>query len=297
MMPSQDQSPRPDLEIIINNPGQSFRLHQHDYPSHLAKFNYHPEYELHLITDSQGIMYVGDCIEEFYPGNLCLIGPNIPHTWLSRLRTRNTVPGRDIALQFTRDSIGLGGASHPPEYSELVTLLDESHFGLVFEGAGKEEAIELLLELRNLSGLEAFASFLKLMSVLATKCDARRAISPQYRPTLSDKSTRFMDTIFAEISGDVTADIRMSKFAARFGMSDATFSRFFHRNCGMNFSHYVRKVRIGYACSLLQETELKIVDVANDSGFKNLSLFNRQFKAEIGKTPQQYRKLSRMLRA
>ncbi|MEO9819128.1 MAG: AraC family transcriptional regulator [Paracoccaceae bacterium] len=291
------QSQRPDLEIIINNPGQSFRFHQHDYPSPLAKLNYHPEYELHLITDSQGIMYIGDCIEEFHPGNLCLIGPNIPHNWMSRLRTRDTVPGRDIALQFTRDSIGLAGTSSPPEYAELDALLKESHFGLIFEGRGTQAAIDLLLELRTQTGLEAFSTFLKLMSVLATKCDARRAISPRYRPSLSDKSTDLMDTIFAEISDDVTADIRMSKFANRFGMSDATFSRFFYRNCGMNFSHYVRKIRIGYACSLLQETELKVVDVANDSGFRNLSLFNRQFKAEIGKTPQQYRKLSQMLRA
>ena len=167
----------------------------------------------------------------------------------------------------------------------------------MFEGAGKQDAIDLLLGLRGQSGLKAFSTFLNLMSVLVTKCEARRAISPQYRPSLSDKSTRVMDTIFAEISDDVAAEIRMSNLASRFGMSDATFSRFFHRNCGMNFSDYVRKIRIGYACSLLQETELKVVNVANDSGFRNLSLFNRQFKAEIGKTPQQYRKLSRMLRA
>lgn len=289
--------PRPDLEIIINDPGQSFRVHQHDYPSPLAKLNYHPEYELHLITDSQGIMYLGDCIEEFHPGNLCLIGPNIPHTWMSRLRTRDRVPGRDVALHFTRASIGLAAKPRPPEFAELEALLDESHFGLVFEGTGKQAAIDLLLELRDLSGLEAYSTFLKLISVLATKCEGRRAISPQYRPTLSDRSTRFMDTIFEEISNDVTADIRMSRFAQDCGMSNATFSRFFHRNCGMNFSQYVRKIRIGYACSLLQDTDLKIVDVANDSGFKNLSLFNRQFKAEIRKTPQEYRKLSRVLRA
>ncbi|MFK7764578.1 MAG: AraC family transcriptional regulator [Roseobacter sp.] len=296
-MSQNTQNQRPDLEIIINNPGQSFRFHQHDYPSPLAKLNYHPEYELHLITDSQGVMYIGDCIEEFQPGNLCLIGPNIPHNWMSRLRTRSHVSGRDVALQFTRESIGLSGKPNPPEYAELDALLNESHFGLVFEGTHKQEAIDLLLKLRKQSGLEAFSTFLRLMSVLASKCKARRAISSQYRPSLSDKSTRLMDTIFAEISNDVTAEIRMSKFAARFGMSDATFSRFFYRNCGMNFSHYVRKIRVGYACSLLQETDLKVVDVANDSGFRNLSLFNRQFKTEIGKTPQQYRKLSRMLRA
>ena len=295
MTATQTETQRPDLEIIINDPGQSFRLHQHDYPSPLAKLNYHPEYELHLITDSQGIMYIGDCIEEFHPGNLCLIGPNIPHNWMSRLRTRNSVAGRDIALQFTRRSIGLTDGYTPPEYSELETLLEESRFGLVFEGPGKQEAIDLLLDLRTQTGLEAFSNFLRLMSVLAKKCTARRAVSPKFNPTLTDSSTRFMDMIFAEISEDVTATLRMSAFASRFGMSDATFSRFFHRNCGMNFSNYVRKIRICHACSLLQETDLKIVDVAADAGFRNLSLFNRQFKAEMDKTPQQYRKLSRRL--
>ena len=289
------ESRRPDLEIIINNPGQSFRLHQHDYPSPLAKLNYHPEYELHLVTESQGIMYIGDCIEEFYPGNLCLIGPNIPHNWMSRLRTRRSVPGRDVALQFTRKSIGLTNSYTPPEYADLEDLLDRGRFGLIFDGDGKQEAIDLLLTLRSLTGLEAFAGFLKLMSVLANNCNARRAVSPKYSPTLTDRSTRVMDMIFAEISQDVTAEIRMSDFADRFGMTDATFSRFFNRNCGMNFSQYVRKIRIGHACALLQETDLKIVDVAADSGFRNLSLFNRQFRSEMGKTPQQYRKLARGL--
>lgn len=293
---TQAEVQRPDLEIIINNPGQSFRLHQHDYPSPLAKLNYHPEYELHLITRSQGVMYIGDCIEEFYPGNLCLIGPNIPHNWMSRMRERTSVPGRDVALQFTRKSIGLGSEYSPAEYAELENLLEESRFGLIFEGEGKQEAIDLLLSLRGKSGLDAFSGFLRLMSVLANKCNARRAVSPKFNPSLSGRSTRLMDTIFEEISEDVTAEIRLAEFAERFGMSDATFSRFFHRNCGMNFSSYVRKIRIGHACSLLHESDLKIVDVAADSGFKTLSLFNRQFKAEVGKTPQQYRKLSRKFR-
>ena len=87
----------------------------------------------------------------------------------------------------------------------------------------------------------------------------------------------------------------MSRFAHQFGMSETAFSRFFLKNTGMNFSNYVRKIRIGYACSLLLETEMKVVDIAGESGFQNLSLFNRQFKNETGKTPQEYRKLTRLL--
>ena len=294
-MKSNLSNKKPELEIIFNEPDCSFRLHQHDYPSPFAKWNYHPEYELHLITDSQGTMYLGDCIEEFTPGNLCLIGPNIPHNWMSHLRTRNYVEGRDVALQFTRASIGLNSNVRPREFSEIVSLLDDSHSGLVFEGEHKEEAIKLLLELRSLRGLDAFGTFLKLLSLLAQKCDARKVVSPNYQPNLDVSALLSLQGIFTEISEQLNGDIRMSRFAHQFGMSETAFSRFFLKNTGMNFSNYVRKIRVGYACSLLLETEMKIVDVAGEAGFQNLSLFNRQFKNETGKTPQEYRKLTRLL--
>ena len=89
----------PQFELIVGDPAASFRWNRHDYPSALARWNYHPEYEIHLIAESVGKMFVGDYIGAFGPGNLLLVGPDLPHHWVSDLAPGERVKGRDIVLQ------------------------------------------------------------------------------------------------------------------------------------------------------------------------------------------------------
>ena len=58
----------------------------------------------------------------------------------------------------------------------------------------------------------------------------------------------------------------------------------------MPFKDYLLKVRVGYACKLLSEESMHISEIAYDSGFENLSNFNRQFKKIKGITPSQFQK-------
>lgn len=284
----------PDYEVIINEPGRSFRWSQHDYPSSYAKWNYHSEFELHLITSSRGTMFVGDYVEDFFPGNLCLIGPNIPHHWTSNTESNEKIIGRDIAIHFTLQSVGLDKENYPSEMLELKKLLDKSHLGLVFEGEVLDKAKELIVDLGRLNGLEAYATFLKIMSILSNEVKCRELVSPLYQPNLNQKNTVWLQNVFQEISENIGNNIKLSDFSKKLGMSESNFSRFFRRNSGMNFSVYIRKLRIGRACSLLSETNNKIVDIGISSGFQNLSNFNRKFKNELGVTPHEYRSLSRL---
>src|SRR5688572_18264938 len=75
----------PDYEVIVCPPDESFRWNVHGYPHHLAKWHYHPEYELHLILETSGRMMIGDYIGPFEPGTLILTGPNLPHNWVSEI--------------------------------------------------------------------------------------------------------------------------------------------------------------------------------------------------------------------
>ena len=75
----------PDLELIHKPIHESFRAWAHGYPHVVAKWHFHPEYELHIITTSTGKFFVGDHIGSYAPGNLVLTGPNLPHNWVSEL--------------------------------------------------------------------------------------------------------------------------------------------------------------------------------------------------------------------
>jgi hypothetical protein len=83
----------PDLELVHTRQDESFRAWVHDYPHTVAKWHFHPEYEVHVITASSGKFFVGDCIDDFGPGNLVLTGPNLPHNWVSNLGAGSTWPG------------------------------------------------------------------------------------------------------------------------------------------------------------------------------------------------------------
>lgn len=61
-------------ELVPAVEGQSARWHIHDFPGPHCRWNYHPEYEIHLIQHGTGRFVVGDCIDTFAAGQLTLIG-------------------------------------------------------------------------------------------------------------------------------------------------------------------------------------------------------------------------------
>ena len=61
---------RANREVIPEDPNHSVRWHEHDYPSPVARWNYHPEYELHLTRKGTGKFIVGDHIGTFEAGHV-----------------------------------------------------------------------------------------------------------------------------------------------------------------------------------------------------------------------------------
>ena len=76
------------------------------------------------------------------------------------------------------------------------------------------------------------------------------------------------------------------------GMESNSFSRFFHRTSGQTFSDYLAVIRVRHAATLLGlRRGIPIARIARESGFRNLSVFNRQFRKRLGVTPAAYRKM------
>ena len=82
--------------------------------------------------------------------------------------------------------------------------------------------------------------------------------------------------------------IRLEDVADQIGMNSSAFSRYFKEKTGKSFSDFIIEMRISYACKLLTEGKLSITQVCFESGFNNLSNFNRQFRKIMSYTPTQF---------
>jgi len=88
---------------------------------------------------------------------------------------------------------------------------------------------------------------------------------------------------------DVT--LTLGRLAQEAGLSPYHFLRTFERLTGLTPHQYVLRARLREAAIRLADTErrAKILDIALDSGFGDVSNFNRAFRAEFGVTPRVYR--------
>ena len=85
-------------------------------------------------------------------------------------------------------------------------------------------------------------------------------------------------------------DINMAVVSNEISMNYSLFSLKFKAYTGMKFVDYKKKLRMEAACSMLEETEDKIISISQKVGFDNEKHFMKQFKEIYGVTPGDYRK-------
>lgn len=83
--------------------------------------------------------------------------------------------------------------------------------------------------------------------------------------------------------------LSIKKMAEAVGFSQSHFMKFFKNTFGTSFTAYLSDYRLTMASRLLLASEDSILAVAAESGFDNLSYFNRRFKERFGMTPREFR--------
>jgi AraC-like DNA-binding protein len=95
-----------------------------------------------------------------------------------------------------------------------------------------------------------------------------------------------------QLDRDVTEDISIDLAAEKCHMSRSVFTRSFKSYTSLSFNSYVTRSRLRNAAKLLLRDSLAIDDVATRSGYRNLGHFYKQFQAQFGMTPSEYRRVA-----
>jgi len=74
------------------------------------------------------------------------------------------------------------------------------------------------------------------------------------------------------------------------GIPVRTLQRRF-RERDLSYSQLVDQVRLELACSLVEQRDLRLEDIAETLGYANPSAFSRAFRRWFGMSPRDYRRL------
>ena len=282
----------PSYELMDDHNGLSIIYRQHGFPCPLVRWHFHKEYELHLIVASSGKVFVGDYIGNFYPETLFLTGPNLPHNWISQVGEDEVVPLRDMLVNFT-DELLENASTVFTELKALTPMLERAQYGIEFRCAKTiRRTVDLMQAIADATGTTRLGHFLILMQLLAD-CDDYQLLSGVTAGYLADEQTidrtnRAVDYIFTHYARELT----LEEVAAYMGMKPTYFSRVFKQATGRCFIEFVNRLRISKSCELLADGEKAVTDVCFESGFNNISNFNRRFQQLKGMTPSHYRRLA-----
>lgn len=255
-------------------------------------WHFHPEYELTWIQSGRGKRFVGDHIGDYRPGDLVLLGPNLPHTWCSEPDARPKKGAhRAVVVQFREDFLGDAFFARP-ELKGVRRLLDRSVQGLAFGGRAQAQATAKLEAMARRGGLARLVLLLDALENLASAGGRRVQVlsSRQFAPALRRHDEQRIDRVCRFINERFREDIAQPQAAAQVHLSVPAFSRFFKRATGKTFTDYVNELRVGWASRQLIETDRSVAEIAFAAGFNNLSNFNRRFLERKGLSPSRFRR-------
>jgi AraC-like DNA-binding protein len=261
---------------------------------HKTEFTYplhrHREFELNFIEHGAGVRrIVGDSIETVGEYDLALIGAeNLEHVWENGVCQSPDI--REITIQFSPDFLG-DKILEKNQFDSIRKMLKAADHGLSFP---LESIMRVYHYLDTLaSEKDHFQQFLKFMSILneLSKGEYKILASSSFAHSSRNQESRRVTKVKQYINDHYAEDLRLDSMAALVGMSPSAFSRFFKLRTGKSLSDYILDIRLGYAARMLVDSTKNISEICYESGFNNLSNFNRIFKSKRGSTPRDFRAL------
>ena len=260
------------------------RKKEFTYPIHN-----HEVFELNFVEHATGVRrIVGDSNEVISDYDLVLItSPDLEHVWEQNTCVSDDI--REITVQFYLDMSDDGFLSRNPFYS-LRRMLKEARKGLAFPMSAIMRVYQQLDTLSSVK--DGFYAVMQFMTILyeLSRCEGARTLATSsFAKVEVESDSRRVLKVKNYIAKNYMDEIRLNTLADIAGMSPSAFSRFFKLHTGRNLSEYIIEMRLGYASRMLVDTAKSVAEISFQSGFNNLSNFNRIFKKKKGCSPSEFR--------
>ncbi|MET0244316.1 MAG: AraC family transcriptional regulator [Flavitalea sp.] len=277
---------RPYFESVSKGTERSFVVRKFNEPKFSAPYHYHPEFELTYILRGNGTRFIGNMMQDYAPGDLVLIGPNLPHCW--KTNDSPDTASVSIVVHFMEDFMGADFLGRP-ELQRIRQLLNRSSAGIIFNNPKekfKTDFYELQKEDDNFLRL---MMMLKLLHKLSTT-RYRIADHEHGFTSLPDTDKERINKIEAYIVANFQEEISLPAIAKQVNLTPQAFCRYFRKMTRKTFIEAVNDYRIDFAVKQLTQSDKAVSEISYGSGFNDISHFSKMFRKKKGLSPLQYRK-------
>lgn len=270
---------------------ESFRL-QEDRERHFYDhLHQHPEVQVTLILKSEGKLIAGDYIGSFKPGDIFLIGPNLPHVFRNDSKyydPDNPENAHSISVFFEWQSFGEKFLTLP-ETKSLYEFARAAERGLTVKDPVRNRIAQLIKQLFKTSEMDRLIVFLKILNILShTRLDPLASSAVHHGFDEAD-GKKLVD-VYRFTMNEFHRKIHLDEVASIANMTTNSFCRYFKKRTRKSYVDFLTEIRIAQACKLLQQKDLSISQVCFEVGFNNLSNFNRKFRELCTLTPTEFKK-------
>ena len=280
---------KPIFKKVDSKSEEAFVARIDEFAQFYNKWHFHPELELTHIVKGRGTRFVGDNIEFFQDGDMILVGSNLPHVWKNQNKESELSVAR--VVQFLPNFMG-EDILKLVEFKNIQKLLIKSSFGLKIEGEVKVLILGFLNKLfKTEDQLERIILIIKMLDCLGTSDETIPISKSLFLVELDKQNKDRLNRVIDYTITNFASKIMLEDVASISNMSVSNFCKFFKVRVKKTYVQYLTEVRIGMSCKMLIENQLSINRIAYDSGFVNISNFNRAFKLNKNMTPFSYRKL------
>lgn len=288
MAKNEKRAAKPKFEKIEPAFGSSFTIREFADANFCNRphWHIHPEYEIVYISNGRGKRHIGDHISYYEDGDLIFLGPDLPHFGFTEELLEEHV---EIVVQMKEDFLGAGFLQRP-ELRDIQRLFERSKQGISFNGETKTAVGEILRRMPQLEPFERLMALLRILQHMARSDEYHVLQASGFGIEVNTQDHDRIKKVYTYVEDRFQQEVRLGEVARRVNMTVPAFCRYFKRLTNKTFTQFVNEYRIAHACRQLADEDLSISVIAYESGFNNISHFNKQFRTITGESPRDYRK-------
>lgn len=283
---------RPQLLKVSREPRHSFSVRQDVVPYINNRWHYHPEVELIHFKNGEGTQFIGDSIQRFKPGDVVMVGANLPHYWRfdDLFFEETTATAADIRVAHFCEDFWGQQFLQLPENVNLRTMLDKARRGLQITGTTRQHVAEILETLLHADGTQRIILLMDALTTIANCKQLTTLSSIGFKYDMMEAEKDRINAIYEYSLKNFKRNIQLEEIASVANISPNSFCRYFKSRTRKTYSQFLIEIRVGHACKLLIENNLSIKQLCYESGFNNFTSFHKYFKLITGKSPLNYQK-------